>query len=153
MAIVAYALNLANYFLFASLFPRGKREHTGNIPGTQREQKCDFACHMCDFTRHFISYIRNLNSYRPMRINNNILQLVAINGIILRLMKIGDKMQQRWASVKQIPILYPGVFTESSVRWLIFNEKQNGFSDCVRRIGKKVLIDLDAFEKYIDASR
>lgn len=58
--------------------------------------------------------------------------------------------EKRLATVKQIPDLYNG-FTESSIRWLIFNEKYNGFSICVRRLGKKVLIDLDAFEKWIDS--
>ncbi len=56
----------------------------------------------------------------------------------------------RLATVKTIPQLYPGAFSESSIRWLIFNEKENGFSACTRRIGKKVLIDLDAFEAFID---
>lgn len=57
---------------------------------------------------------------------------------------------KRLATVKTIPQLYPGVFTESSIRWLIFHEKENGFARCVRRLGKKVLIDLDRFESYID---
>lgn len=59
----------------------------------------------------------------------------------------------RWATVKQIPELYPGLFTKSSIRWLIFNEKQNGFSRCVRRLGKKVLINLDEFEDYIEQKK
>ncbi|HAT8370926.1 TPA: DNA-binding protein [Legionella pneumophila subsp. pneumophila] len=54
------------------------------------------------------------------------------------------------APVKKIPALYPDAFTESSIRWLIFNEHQNGFSRCIRRIGKKVLLDLDQFESWID---
>lgn len=57
---------------------------------------------------------------------------------------------KRLATVKKIPELYPGVFTESSIRWLIFNENLNGFSRCVRRIGKRVLVDLDSFEAWID---
>lgn len=60
---------------------------------------------------------------------------------------------KRLATVKTIPQLYPGVFTESSIRWLIFHEKENGFMQCVRRLGKKVLIDLDAFEAYIDSQK
>jgi hypothetical protein len=60
-------------------------------------------------------------------------------------------INKRLATAKKIPELYPGVFTESSIRWLIFNEDINGFSSCVRRIGKKVLIDLDLFEEWIDA--
>lgn len=53
--------------------------------------------------------------------------------------------------VKDIPGAYPGCFSTSSIRWLIFNEKSNGFSVCVRRIGRKILIDIDAFEKWIDS--
>jgi hypothetical protein len=56
---------------------------------------------------------------------------------------------KRLATVKIIPTLYPNVFTESSIRWLIFNENTNGFRHCVRRIGRKVLIDLDEFETWI----
>ncbi len=60
-------------------------------------------------------------------------------------------MTKRLSSVKKIPELYPDSgFTISSIRWLIFNEKQNGFSKCVRRIGRKILIDLDEFESWID---
>ena len=43
-------------------------------------------------------------------------------------------MARRLVSIKQIPILYPGAFTEASIRWLIFNEKQNGFFCCSRKI-------------------
>lgn len=60
---------------------------------------------------------------------------------------------KRLASVKQIPILYPDAFTTASIRHLIFNEKRNGFYVCVRRIGKKVLIDLDEFERWIDLQK
>jgi len=56
---------------------------------------------------------------------------------------------KRLATVKQIPSLYPA-FTQSSLRWLIFNQSTNNFSQCVRRIGRKVLIDLDQFEQWID---
>lgn len=52
--------------------------------------------------------------------------------------------------VKKIPDFYPDAFTESAIRWLIFNENKNGFKRCVRRIGKKVLIDLEQFELWID---
>lgn len=54
----------------------------------------------------------------------------------------------RFATVKQLPLYYPA-FTESSIRWLIFNEKSNGFYRCIRRIGRKVLIDIPAFENWV----
>ncbi|HHF7367438.1 TPA: hypothetical protein ACPSKY_002571 [Legionella bozemanae] len=53
-------------------------------------------------------------------------------------------------SVKKMPDIYPG-FTQSSIRWLIFNENTNGFKRCVKRIGKKILIDLEQFESWIDS--
>ena len=53
--------------------------------------------------------------------------------------------------VKNLPSLYPDAgFTESSVRWWAFNAAENGFHYCVRRAGRKVLIDLDAFEEWMD---
>jgi hypothetical protein len=58
----------------------------------------------------------------------------------------------RLASVRQLVEFYPP-FTQSSIRWLIFNESQNGFSVCVRRIGRKVLIDLDEFEGWVNAQK
>ncbi len=62
-----------------------------------------------------------------------------------------EQQPKRLASPKKIPEIYPGVFSESSIRWLIFNEKQNGLSCCLRRIGRKILIDLDQFESWIDS--
>lgn len=57
---------------------------------------------------------------------------------------------KRLASVKKTSEIYPDAFSESSIRFLIFNEEQNGFQRCVRRIGKKVLLDLEQFEAWID---
>ncbi len=57
---------------------------------------------------------------------------------------------RRFATVKQVAELYSKALTEPAIRWLIFNEKKNGFSSCIRRIGRKILIDLDSFENWID---
>lgn len=61
--------------------------------------------------------------------------------------------KKRWATVKMMPNIYPGIVTESGLRWMIFNEFQNGFHQCIRRLGGKVLIDLDEFELWIDSSK
>ncbi|RLT90750.1 MAG: DNA-binding protein [Ketobacter sp. GenoA1] len=46
---------------------------------------------------------------------------------------------------------YPDAgITENSIRWLIFNGAENGFSRCIVRMGRKVLIDLDKFESWMD---
>ena len=61
------------------------------------------------------------------------------------------KAPRRLSTVKKLPLLYPDAsFTESSVRWLIFNSRENGFDSCIRRIGRKVLIDVEAFEEWLD---
>ncbi|MFL0797504.1 MAG: hypothetical protein K6L73_08435 [Cellvibrionaceae bacterium] len=58
---------------------------------------------------------------------------------------------KRYSSVKNLPSHYPDSnLTENSIRWLIFNREQNGFASCIRRAGRKVLIDLDAFEEWLD---
>lgn len=54
----------------------------------------------------------------------------------------------RFLTVKQFPIYYEA-FSESALRWLIFNEKTNGFCRCIRRIGRKILIDVVEFDRWI----
>jgi len=61
------------------------------------------------------------------------------------------QQKKRYTTVKNLPSLYSDAgFTPSSIRWLIFNASENGFSHCIRRAGRKVLIDLDAFEEWLD---
>lgn len=58
---------------------------------------------------------------------------------------------RKLSTVRNLPSQYPDAgFTESSIRWLIFNSSENGFNHCIRRAGRKVLIDLDAFEEWMD---
>jgi len=52
-------------------------------------------------------------------------------------------------TVKQIAA-ESAVFTEASLRWLLFNKKKNGFERCVRKIGGRVLIDTAEFQRWID---
>jgi len=60
--------------------------------------------------------------------------------------------EKRLSTVKNLPSLYPDAgFTESSIRWCLFNAKENGFSHCVVRMGRKVLIDLSKFEEWLDS--
>lgn len=55
------------------------------------------------------------------------------------------------SSIKNLPSCYPGAgFTEQSIRWWVFNSKENGLEGCIIRIGRKILIDLDKFEQWLD---
>ena len=40
--------------------------------------------------------------------------------------------------------------SESGLRWLIFNAKKNGFDSVVRRIGRRILINEDAFFDWME---
>lgn len=59
---------------------------------------------------------------------------------------------KRLATVKQTSEIYPA-FSVPSLRWLIFNGNQNGFQACIRKIGRKVLIDLEQLESWIDSQK
>jgi hypothetical protein len=65
-----------------------------------------------------------------------------------------DIQSKRVVPPKKVPEHYPsGAFTESSIRYLIFNAKFNGYSRCLIRLGKKVLIDLDQMDKWLEEQR
>lgn len=54
-----------------------------------------------------------------------------------------------YLTVKQVVQKHPA-FSEASLRYYIFNEKQNGLSSAIRRIGRKVLINEVVFLQWID---
>lgn len=41
-------------------------------------------------------------------------------------------------------------FTEGGLRYLIFNKKNNGFAPCVKRMGRKIILDEGAVFKWLD---
>lgn len=55
----------------------------------------------------------------------------------------------QFLTVKQTAEKYPS-FTVYAIRGLIKSAKENGFKICMRRIGVKILINTDAFEKWIE---
>jgi gamma-glutamylcysteine synthetase len=61
-----------------------------------------------------------------------------------------EPFQSRFLTVKEIAKLYKGTFSESSIRYLIFHEKENGLIQHIRRIGRKILIDVKGFEEWIN---
>jgi len=52
-------------------------------------------------------------------------------------------------TVRQFSQKHPA-FPESGLRYTIFHESQNGFAKCIRRIGRKVLLDEQAVFHWID---
>ncbi len=55
---------------------------------------------------------------------------------------------KRLRTVKQIAKELPA-FNEKALRWLVFNGQESGFDRCVYRAGRRLLIDLDAFEIWL----
>lgn len=57
----------------------------------------------------------------------------------------------RLATVGEIAESYP--FTEPALRALIFRARWNGLDRAILRVGRRVLIDLEAFEEWLDEHR
>ena len=59
---------------------------------------------------------------------------------------------QKWLTVSQLALKEPA-FSENSIRWLIRGKETNGFSKCIRKVGGKLLINIDDFDKWIDGHK
>lgn len=42
-----------------------------------------------------------------------------------------------------------GPLSLDQIRWLIFNAKHNGLDSCIARIGRRVYIDVDGFDAWL----
>lgn len=60
---------------------------------------------------------------------------------------------QRLRTVRQLCEEYPRIFTEGSLRHLIFNGERNGFGRCIIRIGRRLYIDLEALQEWMAKHR
>lgn len=54
-----------------------------------------------------------------------------------------------YVTVAQLAQRYPA-FSEGSIRWLIFNADTNGFKKVVRKIGRKVILNLREFKIFLE---
>ena len=50
----------------------------------------------------------------------------------------------RWSSHHE----YPNI---AGLRHLVFHSEKNGFDSCIKRIGRRILIDEDAYFAWVDA--
>ncbi len=53
-------------------------------------------------------------------------------------------------TVSQFAQKHPA-FTEGGLRYHIFHADKNGFNQCIRRIGRKVLLDEQAVFRWVDS--
>lgn len=56
----------------------------------------------------------------------------------------------KFLTFKQASARYPA-FTEPSFRWLRFNGEENGFNSCVVKVGRKVLLNIERFEPWLES--
>lgn len=56
--------------------------------------------------------------------------------------------EPQFFTVEQLAAKYPA-FSKSSLRWLLFSRERNGLKSAVVLIGRKVLIDEQAFVAWI----
>lgn len=60
-----------------------------------------------------------------------------------------NTLQTKYYTVKQFA-KEEGFISESGLRYLIFNADTNGFNKVIKRIGRKVLIDVQAFYEWVE---
>ncbi len=56
-------------------------------------------------------------------------------------------------TVQQIAAQSNGAFTAASLRWSIFRAEQNGLDAAIIRLGRRVLIDEDGFNAWLETKR
>ena len=59
---------------------------------------------------------------------------------------------QKLLTVRQLAEECPAL-TESGLRWLIFNSQENKLDRALVRIGRRVLIDREMFEEWLEERR
>ena len=64
-------------------------------------------------------------------------------------MPIQETLQTDYYTVKQF-VKEKGFLSESSLRYIIFHADTNGFNKVIKRIGKKILIDFNAFKVWLE---
>ena len=63
-----------------------------------------------------------------------------------------NSAQRRLYTIKQLVGIYPAL-TESGLRSAIFYNQNNFVNQCVIRVGRKVIIDADALDEWLDGFR
>ena len=56
-------------------------------------------------------------------------------------------------TVKQIAAEEDSPFPEGGLRYLIFEAEKNGFDECIVRVNRRVLIDIEKFNAWLDRRR
>lgn len=63
-----------------------------------------------------------------------------------------DNPTKNFLTPNQLAEKYPA-FPIGGIRWNLFHAEKNGLAKCVRRIGRKVLIEENLFLNWVDAQK
>ena len=55
-------------------------------------------------------------------------------------------------TVREVADLNPA-FSEAAIRWLIFNKGTNGFDEVCVKVGRRILIDMERLDAWIESQR
>lgn len=61
------------------------------------------------------------------------------------------RTSKQYLTFREAAALYP--FSESSLRYLRHHGDTNGFNTCISKVGRRVLLDVAAFESWLDGQR
>lgn len=64
-------------------------------------------------------------------------------------MDVENTESRKLHTVRQLSERFPA-FSQGGIRYLIFNGARNGFESCIRRVGRKILIDEQSFLEWLD---
>lgn len=67
-------------------------------------------------------------------------------------MEVSLMVSERLRTLRQLAERNPA-FTEGALRWHVFNAKTNGLDSAIVRIGRRVLIDEQAFSQWLERHR
>jgi hypothetical protein len=76
------------------------------------------------------------------------MKYVAPGSLVMYFDSAGNQADE-YLTVAQLSQLYPA-FTQGSIRWLIFNGEKNGFNKVVRKLGRKIILNLREFRLFIE---
>ena len=62
-------------------------------------------------------------------------------------------LSSKLVTIRQLAESPDNPFTAGQFRWWVFQEDFNGFKDVIVRIGRRVYIDVEALDRWIEGQR
>lgn len=56
-------------------------------------------------------------------------------------------------TIRQLAEEAPGIFTQSKLRWWVYNAEENGLKVALVRIGGRIYLDIEALAQWLESMR